>query len=147
MVPTNPLWWAVDENLGNVVNNPHNLWPLIRTQIADVTQENSSLTTTATTHVLSTVIEWGCGREWGWEVSERLHLSSLEAKGNSLFFLVSVRAISDTSSPFSFTIGSFPATPYQHNNNNKNNNTNNPHAHTHKSCKPLHVLHHLHQKH
>ena len=39
------------KNLSHVVNNLRNLWPrpLIRTQIADVTRENRSLTTTTTT--------------------------------------------------------------------------------------------------
>lgn len=35
-------------------------------------------------------------------------LASLEASGKFLFFLRSVRAIKDTNSPFSLTIGSFP---------------------------------------
>lgn len=42
--------------------------------------------------------------EWSWKT----YFSSFEASGNSLFFLRSVRAISATSSPLSFTIGSFP---------------------------------------
>lgn len=36
------------------------------------------------------------------------HFSSLDARGNSLFFFRSVLAIMATNSPFSFTIGSLP---------------------------------------
>ncbi len=42
--------------------------------------------------------------QWGF----RAYLSSLEARGNSLFFLRSVRAIIATNSPLSFTMGSLP---------------------------------------
>ena len=42
---------AVDKNWSHVVKNP-------RTQIADVTRENSSLTTTTTTRVLTLANRW-----------------------------------------------------------------------------------------
>ena len=67
MVPTNSLWWerSSRRKTCHVVNNLRNLWPrpLIRTQIPDVTRENRSLTTTATTttRVLTLTTTYECG--------------------------------------------------------------------------------------